>query len=84
MGVLPLEFEKGQNRETLGLSGFETYDLLGLSNGMEPGQKLKLRVISEGGTERELSVTSRIDTPNELIYFQHKGILPYVLRASAS
>ncbi len=84
MGVLPLEFEKGQNRETLGLSGFETYDLLGLSNGMEPGQKLKLRVISEGGTERELSVTSRIDTPNELIYFQHKGILPYVLRASVS
>ena len=84
MGVLPLEFEEGQNRETLGLSGSETYDLLGLSNGMEPGQKLKLRVISEGGTERELSVTSRIDTPNELIYFQHKGILPYVLRASAS
>ena len=84
MGVLPLEFEEGQNRETLALSGSETYDLLGLSKGMEPGQKLKLRVISEDGTEREVSVRSRIDTPNELIYFQHKGILPYVLRASAS
>ena len=83
MGVLPLEFEEGQNRESLGLNGSETYDLLGLSNGMEPGQKLKLRVISEDGSERELSVRSRIDTPNELIYFQHKGILPYVLRASA-
>ncbi len=84
IGVLPLEFEEGQNRESLGLNGSETYDLLGLSNGMEPGQKLKLRVISEDGSERELSVRSRIDTPNELIYFQHKGILPYVLRASAS
>ena len=84
MGVLPLEFEEDQNRETLGLSGSETYDLLGLSDGMEPGQKLKLRVISEDGTEREVRVISRIDTPNELIYFQHKGILPYVLRASAS
>ena len=84
MGVLPLEFEEDQNRETLGLSGSETYDLLGLSDGMEPGQKLKLRVISEDGTERQLSVISRIDTPNELIYFQHKGILPYVLRSSAS
>ena len=84
MGVLPLEFEEDQNRETLGLSGSETYDLLGLSDGMEPGQKLKLRVISEDGTQREVRVISRIDTPNELIYFQHKGILPYVLRASAS
>ena len=84
MGVLPLEFEAGQNREILGLSGFETYDLLGLVEGMEPGQQLKLRVIAEDGSETELSVKSRIDTPNELIYYQNKGILSYVLRASAS
>jgi aconitate hydratase len=83
MGVLPLEFEEGQNRETLALTGSETYDLLGLSEGMQPGQKLKLRVISEEGVESEVSVRSRIDTPNELIYFQHKGILPYVLRAGS-
>ena len=83
MGVLPLEFEEGQNRETLSLTGSETYDLLGLSEGMQPGQKLKLRVISEEGVESEVSVRSRIDTPNELIYFQHKGILPYVLRAGS-
>ncbi len=50
---------------------------------MQPGQKLKLRVISEEGVESEVSVRSRIDTPNELIYFQHKGILPYVLRAGS-
>ncbi len=80
MGVLPLQFEKGQNRETLGLTGMETYDLLGLEDGLQPAGKLTLRAVADNGAEKIFPVITRIDTPNELAYYRHGGILQYVLR----
>ena len=80
MGVLPLQFEKGQNRETLGLTGLETYDLLGLEDGLQPAGKLTLRAVAHDGAEKTFPVITRIDTPNEVAYYRHGGILQYVLR----
>jgi aconitate hydratase len=84
MGVLPLQFMDGENRESLGLSGYETYGLAGLSKGLEPGSRLRMQVSSPGGEVSEFPVLVRIDTPNELAYFQHRGILHYVLRSLAN
>ncbi|MCK5351885.1 aconitate hydratase, partial [bacterium] len=84
MGVLPLQFEEGQSREVLGLTGWETYDLLGLEEGLEPAKKLKIRVVDQEGTEKTFDVITRIDTPNEVIYYQNGGILHYVLRSLRS
>ncbi|MDA2928535.1 aconitate hydratase AcnA [Acidobacteria bacterium AH-259-O06] len=80
MGVLPLQFEEGQNRKTLALTGFETYHLLGLEDGLHPGKKLAVRAVAEEGTEKSFSVITRVDTPNEVTYYRHGGILHYVLR----
>jgi aconitate hydratase len=79
MGVLPLEFTGGQTRKTLELTGRETYSIEGLAAGVERRQKLKVRV-SDGGRTREFDVLARIDTPEEVEYMRHGGILPYVLR----
>ncbi len=84
MGVLPLQFEEGQNRETLGLTGLETYDLMGLEEGLEPFKKLKVRAVDQEGTEKTFPVITRIDTPNEVSYYQNGGILHYVLRSLRS
>jgi aconitate hydratase len=84
MGVLPLQFEEGQSREVLGLSGWETYDLLGLEEGLEPSKKLKVRAVDQEGTEKTFDVITRIDTPNEVTYYQNGGILHYVLRSLRS
>jgi aconitate hydratase len=79
MGVLPLEFTGGQTRKTLELTGRETYSIEGLAAGVERRQKLKVRV-SDSGQAREFEVLARIDTPEEIEYMRHGGILPYVLR----
>ena len=81
MGVLPLQFEGGQDRNSLDLTGFERYDLLGLKDGLEPGKKLTIRVTAADGGEKTFSVISRVDTPNEVTYYQNGGILHYVLRS---
>ena len=81
MGVLPLQFRKGENRESLDLSGLEIYDLLGLEDGLEPGQEFTLRASAPDGSVQRFSVLCRIDTPNEVTYYQHGGILNYVLRS---
>jgi aconitate hydratase len=83
MGVLPLEFEGGATRASLGLTGFETYDIEGLSGDMPPRARLTVCVRGRDGTERRFGVRSRIDTPEELSYYAHGGILPYVLRQLA-
>ncbi len=83
MGVLPLEFEGGATRLTLGLTGFETYDIEGLAGDMAARAHLTVRVRSRDGAERRFAVRSRIDTPEELSYYAHGGILPYVLRQLA-
>jgi len=79
MGVLPLEFEKGQNRESLGLSGEEIYSIEGIAKDLKPGKKLTVLAKGKSG-EKHFSALSRIDTPVELSYYQHGGILPFVLR----
>ncbi len=80
MGVLPLQFEEGTNAQTLGLSGTEVYDILGLNETIKPRQDLTLVIHRSSGQEQSLPVTLRIDTPIEVEYYQHGGILPYVLR----
>jgi aconitate hydratase len=79
MGVLPLEFVDGQTRKSLGLSGHETYLIEGLADGVERHQRLRVRVSNAGQTS-EFEVLARIDTPEEVEYVRHGGILPYVLR----
>jgi len=81
MGVLPLQFESGQNAETLGLTGDETFDLMGLNDSVEPGQHLMIRASGADGSALDFSVTARIDTPNEVQYYRHGGILHFVLRS---
>jgi aconitate hydratase len=80
MGVLPLEFVDGETRLTLGLTGFETFDILGLSEDMRPKAKLTVRAKSPSGSVKTFTAISRIDTPEEMSYYRHGGILPYVLR----
>jgi aconitate hydratase len=80
MGVLPLQFKEGTNVQTLELDGTETYDVLGLSANLRPQQELTLQIARANGTSETIPVICRIDTPIEIDYYQHGGILPYVLR----
>jgi aconitate hydratase len=80
MGVLPLQFAEGMNAGTLALDGTETFDVVGVESGLRPRQQATLRIHRSGGTTDEVSVTVRIDTPIEVDYYQHGGILPFVLR----
>ena len=79
MGVLPLQFVPGTDRKTLQLSGEESFTLRGLNN-LKPRQKLQLIITYADGAKQEVDVHCRIDTGNELAYYQHGGILHYVLR----
>ncbi|MBI5289490.1 MAG: aconitate hydratase AcnA [Chloroflexi bacterium] len=79
MGVLPLQFEPGQDRETLALTGEETYDIEGIA-AIKPGQRVTVRAISPDGVAKTFQALCRIDTPVELDYYTHGGILPFVLR----
>ncbi len=80
MGVLPLQFKEGENAQTLGLIGNESFDLIGLSGDVKPSQDVTLVVTKTDGTKQEVLLTLRIDTPIEIEYFKNGGILPYVLR----
>jgi aconitate hydratase len=80
MGVLPCQFPEGVNAASLGLDGTETFDVVGLENGVQPRQEVTLVVHRANGETEQVSVTLRIDTPVEIDYYQHGGILPYVLR----
>ena len=80
MGVLPLQFEPGESRESLGLTGEETYAVRGIADGLDLGSRVEIVARAEDGTERSFSAIARIDTPVELEYYRHGGILPYVLR----
>ncbi len=79
MGIIPLEFEPGQNRETLGLTGEEVYAIDGLADNLVPNKKITVTAGTKAG-EKTFTVRSRIDTPVELAYYRHGGILQYVLR----
>ncbi|MGM0562642.1 MAG: aconitate hydratase AcnA [Pseudomonadota bacterium] len=80
MGVLPLQFEEGTTRETLGLKGTETFDIQGLEEGIEPRKKMPAQIHYADGQTKEVSLLCRIDTEDEVEYFRHGGILHYVLR----
>ena len=84
MGVLPLEFINGETRQTLGLTGFETFDIVGMSDEMKPHAALTVRATGDNGDVREFQAVSRIDTPEEMSYYRHGGILQYVLRQLVS
>jgi aconitate hydratase len=80
MGVLPLQFKEGTTAQTLKLDGSETFDVLGLGSTLKPQQDLTLKIARTDGKTETVAVTCRIDTPIEIDYYQHGGILPYVLR----
>ncbi|MEO1270137.1 MAG: aconitate hydratase, partial [Myxococcota bacterium] len=84
MGVLPLQFAAGESIESLGLTGREVYDVVGLSEGVAPGSMYTVRVTPEGGDTKEFTAVARLDTPMEVEYYRHGGILQYVLRNLAS
>ncbi len=82
MGVLPLQFSTGEDAQSLGLTGREQFSISGISQGLAPGVKLEVVAKGEGG-EKRFTAICRIDTPNELDYYRHGGILHYVLRQLA-
>jgi len=80
MGVLPLQFEDGQNVQSLNLDGSETFDIVGLGNDLKPRQELQLRITRANGEQVDVPLRCRIDTDIEIEYYRHGGILQYVLR----
>jgi aconitate hydratase len=80
MGVLPLQFKDGTTAQTLKLDGTETYDIVGLDANIKPQQDLTLKITRKNGSVENVPVRCRIDTPIEIDYYQHGGILPFVLR----
>ncbi len=80
MGVLPLQFKGKDSVESLGLKGDESFDIRGLGGEIRPQQDVTLVVMRADGSKREVQVLLRIDTPIEVDYYRHGGILPYVLR----
>ena len=82
MGVLPLQFKDGDTAESLGLSGKETFDIEGLGDGS--AKLVTVRAVADDGSEKTFQVHVRIDTPQEIEYYRHGGILHYVLRQLAA
>lgn len=82
MGILPLLFEEGTTRKTLGLKGDEQIDILGIET-LQPRQKLTMRIHRMDGSQQDVPVICRIDTQEEIEYYRNGGILPYVLRLLA-
>jgi aconitate hydratase len=84
MGVLPLQFGAGDSASSLGLTGEEVYDIEGLAEllakGFAAGREVLVRARRPDGVERAFQATVRIDTPQEVLYYQHGGILQFVLR----
>src|SRR5258707_1370198 len=80
MGVLPLQFAEGTNAQSLGLDGSERFSITRLSDSIKPGQQVTLEIEDRNGQQRSVPVKLRIDTPIEIDYYRHGGILPFVLR----
>ena len=80
MGVLPLQFPDGTNAQSLGLDGSEIFSIIGLPNAIKPGQTVRLEIEGKDREKRSVPVKLRIDTPIEIDYYRHGGILPFVLR----
>jgi aconitate hydratase len=80
MGILPLQFKDGESAASLGLTGLETFDIGGIAGGIRPGMLVNVRSRTDSGAEKTFQAVVRIDTPYEIQYYQHGGILQYVLR----
>ena len=80
MGILPLQFHEGTTAQTLGLDGTESYDIIGLGEDLKPRQDLVVRISRKDGSSQDVTVKVRIDTPIEVDYYRHGGILPFILR----
>ncbi|HEY6086690.1 MAG TPA: aconitate hydratase AcnA, partial [Burkholderiaceae bacterium] len=80
MGVLPMQFVTGESRESLGLSGEETYAIAGIADALAPGKLLEVTATAADGSVKKFNARARIDTAVELSYYQHGGILQFVLR----
>jgi aconitate hydratase len=80
MGVLPLQFIGDDSVQSLNITGEESFDLQGLENDIKPQQNLTLVIKRANGSKQEVKVLLRIDTPIEVDYYKHGGILPFVLR----
>lgn len=81
MGVLPLQFKAGEGRVSLGLTGEESYSIAGISEGLKAGKELEVKCVKTDGSQFSFKALTRIDTPNELEYYRHGGILQYVMRS---
>ncbi|HYO88633.1 MAG TPA: hypothetical protein VER79_08285, partial [Candidatus Limnocylindrales bacterium] len=80
MGVLPLVFKAGESIESLGLTGHEAFEIVGISGDLTPKQDVIVQATAPNGTVKAFTAIARIDTPLEVEYYRHGGILPYVLR----
>jgi len=83
MGILPLQFQPGENRRTLGLTGTETFDIAGISEGLKPGQQMTVKARRSDGSEFSFTAKARIDSAIDVEYYRHGGILQMVLRRLA-
>ncbi len=81
MGVLPLQFEEGVNAAKLGLTGAEIFSVEGIAAGLSPGAKVRVRAVAGLGGATDFTAVARLDTPREVEYYRHGGILLYVLRS---
>jgi aconitate hydratase len=84
MGVLPLQFMPGDSIASLGLTGEEVFEIEGIAEGLTPRKRLVVHATDASGRVKTFDVITRIDTPIEVEYFNHDGILPYVLRQLAA
>jgi aconitate hydratase len=84
MGVLPLQFVDGESAETHGLTGFEKFDIKGISEGLEPRKVVTVTAEAENGNKKEFKAVCRLDTPVEIDYLKNGGILQTVLRQMVS
>jgi aconitate hydratase len=80
MGIVPLQFKPGENLKSYNLTGFELFEIVGISAGLKLRQSLTVRATKDDGEVQEFTVICRIDTPAELEYYRHGGILEFVLR----
>ena len=84
MGLLPLQFQAGEDAQTLGLTGEETFDIGGVAEGLTPLKKIQVTATDEKGAKKTFTCLLRLDTPNEVDYVRHGGILQFVLRSLAA
>jgi len=83
MGILPLQFLAGQTPETLGITGEESYEIVGqdaVLKDFAPGKTVEVKATAADGSVKTFKAILRIDTPQEVLYYQHGGILQYVIR----